>query len=355
MDKVLSLASGIVAGALAAMPFPAAAHHSMSEFDRSQVAEVEGVVSKVSWRNPHILLEITHTDESGAEAVWYLEGSAVSAQRRRGLTGDEIAIGDRVRIAGWPSTRREHYVQVNHVLLPSGLELLVGGVQKPRWADEALGGERDVLDAEKVAAATGDGIFRIWSQGSQAWFFTGRSGYKLNETAAASAAAWDDIADNPVIQCVAPGMPALMGNPYPMEFRQVGDNIELQFEEFDQLRVIHMGDKVADPKDVPASPLGYSIGHWEGETLVVDTSRVNAPYFNRSGAPQTENVKINERFTVQEGGNRLEWIMTVDEPATLAEPFVFNGYFVWKPGEAINPYECTLEEWASTENTLSNN
>jgi hypothetical protein len=240
----------------------------------------------------------------------------VSSQRRRGLTGGEIAVGDAVRVAGWPSTRRDRYVQVNHVLLPDGVELLVGGVQEPRWASESLGGDRDVLDAARVASATGDGIFRIWSQGSRAWFFTGRSGYQLNESALAMVAEWDDIADNPIIECIAPGMPGLMGNPYPMEITQVGDNIELQFEEFDALRTIHMGGEVADPADVRLSHLGYSVGHWEGETLVV--------------------------------------ILTVDEPATLVEPFVFDGYFVWKPGEEVNPYECTLEEWASTENTLTN-
>jgi len=354
MSKLLKLASAIVAGTLATSPMLVTAHHSMSEFDRSVVTEVEGVVSRVSWKNPHILLTVTSTDETGEEAVWNLEGSAVSSQRRRGLIGDEIKIGDAVRVAGWPSTRRELYVQVNHVLLPDGVELLVGGVQEPRWATQSVGGDRDVLDAARVAAATGDGIFRIWSQGSRAWFFTGRSGYQLNESAAAAVAEWDDIADNPIIECVAPGMPGLMGNPYPMEFTQVGDNLELRFEEFDALRIIHMGDSIADPADVPLSHLGYSVGRWEGETLVVDTSRVNWPYFNRSGAPQTENVRINERFTVLENGNRLEWILAVDEPTTLVEPFVFDGYFVWKPGEAINPYECTLEDWASSENTLSN-
>jgi len=342
----MKLASRIIVGVLVTLPFSATAHHSMSEFDRSMVEEIEGVVSRVSWKNPHILLEVTNTDATGAEAIYYLEGSAVSSQRRRGLTGDEISVGDSVRVAGWPSTRRDNYIQVNHVLLPSGVELLVGGQQEPRWVDESLGGDRDVLDPERVAAATGDGIYRIWSQGSRAWFFTGRSGYQLNDAAAAAVADWDDIADNPIIECIAPGMPSLMGNPYPMEFTQVGDNIELRLEEFDALRIIHMGDDVADPADVPLSPWGYSVGHWEGETLVVDTSRVGWHYFNRSGAPQTPNVKINERFTVVDGGNRLDWLMTVDEPATLVEPFVFDGYFVWKPGE--------LEEWASTENTLTN-
>lgn len=278
----------------------------------------------------------------------------MSAQRRRGLSGDMIAVGDEVRAAGWPSTRRDRYIQINHVLLPDGVELLVGGPREPRWSTSTLGGERGVLDAEKVAAATGDGIFRIWSQGTGAWFFTGRSNYQLNESGAAAAADWDDIADNPLIECTAPGMPGLMGNPYPMEFVQVGDNLELRFEEFDALRTIHMGDDVADPAEVPLSHLGYSVGHWEGETLVVDTSRINWPYFNRSGAPQTENVAINERFTAVDGGNRLDYVLTVDEPASLVEPFVWDAYFIWKPGEEVNLYECTLEEWASTENTLTN-
>ena len=355
MFKPITLAVGI----LVTLPLSVIAHHSMSEFDRSVIEEVEGVVSKVSWKNPHILLELTNTDENGVGQVWYLEGAAVSSQRRKGLTGDEISVGDAVRIAGWPSTRRDNYIQGNHVLLPDGVELLVGGVREPRWATDTLGSDRNflstaralLLDPERIA----NGIFRIWSQGpGNAWFFTGRSGYRLNEASATAVTEWDDIADNPIMECIGPGMPALMGNPYPMEFAQVGDNIELRFEEFDSLRVIHMGDNVADPETIPLSKLGYSVGRWEGETLVVDTSRISWHYFNRSGAPQTPNVKVNERFTVQEDGNRMEWILTVDEPGTLAEPFVFDGHFIWKPGEEIHPYECELEEWASTENTLTN-
>ena len=354
MNSIFKVSAAAIVAALVTVPLSVVAHHSMSEFDRSVIEEVEGVVSRVSWKNPHVLLSVIVTDENSVEAEWNFEGSAVSSQRRKGLTGDEISIGDQVRVAGWLSDRRDNYVQVNHVLLPNGVELLAGGIREPRWAEESLGGDRDVLDPALVASATGDGIYRVWSQGSRAWFFTGRSGYQLNDAAQTAVAEWDDIADNPIIKCIAPGMPALMGNPYPMEFKQVDGNIEIQFEEFDALRVIHMGDNIVDPETVPLSDLGYSVGRWEGETLVVDTTRVGWHYFNRSGAPQTPNVTINERFTVQEDGKRLEWILTVDEPATLAEPFVLDGYFVWKRGEQINPYECELEEWASSENTLSN-
>ena len=351
MNRHHRVVGAIVAGMLATVPFSAAAHHSMSEFDRRAVTEVEGVVSRVSWKNPHIMLEVTSTDPKGVKAVWSLEGGAVSAQRRRGLTADRVAVGDRVKVAGWPSTRRDRYLQVNHVLLPDGVELLVGGVREPRWGARSAGGAV-VAGATKAAAAKGDSIFRTWSQGTQAWFFAGRSNYQLTASAAAAVAKWDDIADNPLTQCVAPGMPALMGNPYPMEFVQVGRDIELRFEEFDARRRIHMGADVRRPADVPLSPLGYSVGRWEDKTLVVDTSRINWPYFDRSGAPQTANVAINERFTVVQNGNRLDYVMTVNEPASLVKPFVWNAYFVWNPSEAVNPYECTLEDWASIKNTL---
>jgi hypothetical protein len=335
---------------LAAVPFSATAHHSMSEFDRSVVTEVEGVVSRLSWKNPHILLEVTGTDKNGVKAVWTLEGSAVSAQRRRGLTSESLALGDLVRVAGWPSTRRDRYLQVNHVLLPNGVELLVGGTREPRWSGKSAGST--VVAGASKAAALRDSLFRVWSQGTGAWFFAGRSNYQLTKSAAAAVAQWDDIADNPLTKCVAPGMPALMGNPYPMEFVQVGRDIEVRFEEFDARRRIHMGADVARPTSAPLSPLGYSVGHWEDKTLVVDTSRINWPYFDRSGAPQTRNVAINERFTVVQNGNRLDYVMTVNEPASLVKPFVWNAYFVWNPGEVVNRYECTLEEWASIKNTL---
>ena len=60
--------------ALALVGVPASfAHHSMSEFDRGVIEEVEGIVSRVSWKNPHILLEVTNTDANGAEAIYYFD------------------------------------------------------------------------------------------------------------------------------------------------------------------------------------------------------------------------------------------------------------------------------------------
>ena len=96
----------LLAGLLTAFPIAVSGHHSMAEFDRSVVTEFEGEVVNVSWRNPHILLDIETTDSNGETVVWNLEGAAVSAQRRRGLMNGPISVGDTLRVAGWASTRR---------------------------------------------------------------------------------------------------------------------------------------------------------------------------------------------------------------------------------------------------------
>ena len=86
--------------------------------------------------------------------------------------------------------------------------------------------------------------------------------------------------------------------------------------------------------------------------MIEQLFRVSWPYFDRVGVLQTENVAINEQFTAEDDGSRLSYGLTVNEPAALVEPFVWDAYFIWKPGEEVGRYECTLEEWASTENTL---
>lgn len=318
-------------------------HHSNSEYDRSVVTEFEGEVLSVSWRNPHILLAVATTDENGLEVVWNLEGAAVSAQRRHGVMGGLIEVGDQVRVAGAASTRRPRYMLVDHLLLPSSVELLVGSIREPRWLDTAVGSSVWTVDPAKVAAAQGQGIFRVWSRDVGPWYFRAADQYRVTESAVAAAAEWDEFEDNPLLDCLAPGMPALMGNPYPMEFVETDGAIELRFEEFDAVRLIHLSG-VVNEADVSASPLGYSVGRWEGDTLLVSTSRINWPYFNRVGISQSAAVEVHERFRVVEDGNRLDYEMMVTDPQTLEEPYVWQGRWIWQPGEEVNLYDCTLPE-----------
>ena len=65
----------------------------------------------------------------------------------------------------------------------------------------------------------------------------------------------------------------------------------------------------ADESKIEASPLGYSRGEWDGNTLIVTTTRVSWPFFDLPpliGIPQSEEVKIVERFTIDEVNDKIK-------------------------------------------------
>lgn len=89
-------------------------------------------------------------------------------------------------------------------------------------------------------------------------------------------------------------------------------------EEFDTVRTIHMN---AGSGSRPATPslLGYSVGRWEGPTLVVTTTGVSWRHFDQVGVPLGTAATIVERFTPTPDGSRLDYEMTVTDPATFTK------------------------------------
>ncbi|WP_428100988.1 hypothetical protein [Candidatus Rariloculus sp.] len=88
------------------------------------------------------------------------------------------------------------------------------------------------------------------------------------------------------------------------------------------------------------TPMGFSHGRLEGNTLVVETDRIAAGYLDRNGVQQSEQIHVVERFTPNEDFSRVDYRVTVTDPVYFTEPFDLTRYFVWNPGDAIHPYEC---------------
>ena len=127
-----------------------------------------------------------------------------------------------------------------------------------------------------------------------------------------------------------------------MEFIDRGDEILVRLEEYDTVREIHLN---ADPTaSVESSILGYSEGRWEGETLVVATTDLNWSYsIGQNGLPQSDDVTLTERFTVNEDGSRLHYEITIVDPYTFTEPLTLAKHWVYIPGDEVLPFECTEE------------
>lgn len=322
--------------------FSVAAHHSRNAFfDMSQTVELEGEITRVQWRHPHVRYWIQADPEYGG-AVWELETTPPSLLERQGIGRDILTAGTRVRVAGPPSRLAENVMEVSHVLLPDGREVLLHTGRAPRWTDNTVERAFQAFDENTVRAAetAAHGIFRVWSRPGvgpedRPPFWPGS--FPLTESARAISAAWDPVSGTDV-GCKPKDMPVLMGSAWPFEFVDGGNQIRLRAEEFDQERTLHL---TGTTDEVLPSPLGYSVGHWDDGVLVVSTTHINSLDFGREGIPLSKNVELLERFSLSPDERRLDYEITVTDPATFTEPVTMTSYWIWRPGETIKPYNCT--------------
>ena len=128
--------SAIFAGALlAAAAAPAIAHHSFAaEFDINRPIELEGVVTRMEFSNPHSWLHIEVTTVTGEKQQWQVEGGAPNALIRRGWNRNSIPAGIRVHVEGFQARDRSFRASGREVTLPDGSSLFMGsvGIGAPR-------------------------------------------------------------------------------------------------------------------------------------------------------------------------------------------------------------------------------
>jgi hypothetical protein len=327
-------------------PLASWSHHStFGRFDPEDIMEIEGTVVEVLWRNPHGLV-ILRTD---AGVTWELESRAAAQLERSGIRSDSIKPGDRIRVAGQSPLTAAREMFLTNILLPNGAELLLDRTSELRWTDEGAG-IRIVYSAQSEGDSSRPelGVFRVWSfrPGSRFLFpeivdnSIDVDRYPVTEAAQAALERFDRATDNPTRNCTPKGMPTIMEQPYPMEIVQDGDNILLRIEEYDTLRTVHM-DRDRAPANEALSPLGYSVGTWDGTTLVVTTTHLNWPWFNQLGIPQSQESVLVERFTPAADGSRLDYDLTVTDPVYFTEPVLLERDWIYIPDAEVRPYECS--------------
>jgi hypothetical protein len=334
--QCVSLVSGLFL-----VPLAAGAHHSVAgTFDTSQIAEAEGEVTSVLWRNPHVRFSLSGTGENGELEEWEIEMTSLSSLRRRGVDGQLLTVGDLVRVAGNPAKDGSSQLYVRNLLLAGGEEVVLsnGG---PRWTEQGLGTDGPGFGTEGDRSRPELGIFRVWStpvQGGGALALWNDS-YPLTGAAEAALAAFNPATDAPTLNCTPKGMPTIMEQPYPMEIVERDGNVVLLQEEYDTVRTIYLHD--SEPHWTEPRPLGYSVGHWDGDTLVVETTGIRWHHFNTRGIPLSDAVETVETFTLSDNGGRLDYTMTVTDPATFTEPVLLDKSWLWFPSVTVEPFDCT--------------
>ena len=119
---------GVVAGvALAVVSAPTFAHHSFAaEFDINRPIQLDGVVTKMEFSNPHSWLHIEVTTAAGEKQEWMVEGGAPNALMRNGWNRNSVTPGLKVHVEGFQAKDRSFRASGREITLPGGQSLFLG-------------------------------------------------------------------------------------------------------------------------------------------------------------------------------------------------------------------------------------
>jgi hypothetical protein len=156
--------------------------------------------------------------------------------------------------------------------------------------------------------------------------------------------------DDLSFKCYPPGTPRIYIHPFPMEIIQLPGRVLMIFEYDHLVRQIYT-DGREHRTDLAPSYMGDSTGHWEGETLVVETTNFNdRTWIDRIAVPHSEEMRLIERFHLNDSG-QLQIDMRVEDPVALAAPWEFSRYYRktdWTIEELVCEDNATYEEFEKT-------
>ena len=147
-----------------------------------------------------------------------------------------------------------------------------------------------------------------------------------------------DLEVNGTAECKWAGMPTIMGWPFPLEFLQTPGRITILMEADSQTRRVYMdGRKIPPLEELDPTYNGYSIGRWEGNTLVIDTAGIKTSVL-MNGVPHSEEARIVERIRLLDK-DTLENTVTVTDPKAFTAPIVRKIVYGRRAWE-IEEYSC---------------
>jgi hypothetical protein len=111
---------------------PLLAHHAFSaEYDNTKPVKVQGVVSKVEWKNPHIWFYVDVKDAAGKVTTWGFSGGPPGMLQRRGITKDVLKIGDEIKVEGFQAKDGSNNASGGNVTFADGRKVFAGSAEDP--------------------------------------------------------------------------------------------------------------------------------------------------------------------------------------------------------------------------------
>jgi len=310
--KITFFASLLIAALVTS--WPASGHHSFGAEFTEEPGEISGVVTRASYRNPHPRYQVEVTNADGSKETWELQAAAVTGLRNAGWDRDFVQVGDVVTVQG--SLGRN-----------GSKKLFIRGLTKAN-GDTYPQRSTATTDRNSVNATYGKNYGYAKLNPDAPFDISGpwRNSYRFQVTVNdlepkptpftpeaaeiyASTVHYDDYS----LRCVAPALPRIFGAPYDMDIVDAGSHYQFVYIEHNTPRRIYMDGRQV-PENYPDRPMGYSVGHWEGEELVIETTNLAEGFWlDGSGLPMSggDGTRIVERYTMADDQLSMARVMTI--------------------------------------------
>ena len=334
-----SLTLGI-ASLLAALASNSFAHHSSApHFDHDNPITVEGRFSHFRMVNPHAYFYFD-VEEDGVINEWRCELSSATQLTRWGWTEDMFNEGQLLKVSGSPARREGQHCYTSSIELSNGTVISRNGaVDGVRTAIEEpqVAVERPFFLEDGRSNIEGAWLTRSFGRGS-----TERIApqFVATEMGKVAVGGYEMEFDDPILRCHPVNIFNGWNHDRHVNEVYVSENkITLQYGFMDFVRTIHM-DIDEHPANILPTAGGHSIGHWEGDTLVVDTLGFEEGILShQSGMKHSSEMHVVERIRVDADTGYLVRDYYVNDPLYLVGET--HGQDLMTPSATgYSPYNC---------------
>jgi len=145
--------------------------------------------------------------------------------------------------------------------------------------------------------------------------------------------------DDPTGYCIPGGVPRSDAVPYPFKVVQPPGMVVILYEAVHSFRQIFLDGREI-PKDPNPTWMGYSVGHWDGDRLVIETAGFNDHgWLDNDGRPNTEALHVTERFQRRDFGH-MDIQVTVDDAKAYTKPWTVTLPLTLQPDTELLEYVC---------------
>ena len=332
----MSMDFRVLVAALAALPLttaPAQAHHSAARFDTNKHMTISGVVTRYEWANPHVYIFIKQLTDAGDTVDWELEGQPPTLMKRLGWSPETLHVGDKISATGSPAKNEQVKSLLVGTLQKDDRNIfdMMGSIGKlasdpssPRVPAKSLDGVWVTLLAYKLILPLVDPAHHL----------------SLTDAGTRAVTSYDEKTMSPAINCVPYPSPAFMLDPDVKRISMEGGIIRIGGEFDGAERIIHMDETSHD--GAKPSVQGHSIGHWDGDTLVIDTAAFSPHRIGNAaaGLPSGPKKHLVERLTFTPDRTALTYSFELTDPDYLAEPMTGEVTWDYRPDMTFEPLKC---------------